>query len=121
MVGEQRKSRNRFALNEPAPNFHPVNRHQVNTTGQSPEARNTTTAPRHLLPPLYRLSPLWQPQDCTASLIARAYRIPKPDKKILDQNLLTTPTNQAEYITGSKAYNLTHRSRHHDQIRSPRT
>jgi hypothetical protein len=42
-------------------------------------------------------------------LIAPRYRNPKRYKYLLVQKVLTTPTAQAEYISGSNAYNLTHR------------
>jgi hypothetical protein len=91
-LGEQRKSRKRFAINSTRDQLSappaPTDRHPGTTT-------ETAKAGRHQTPPAaQRLHsfPSRQPQSRNASLIACDYRNPKRDKKILDQKGLTEAT-----------------------------
>lgn len=88
MVGEQRKSRNRFALNKTR--GHPstttsTGPHQL--PGQPSTTRKRHKADRQQVNPLQAF-PLWQPQNRRPSAIGKTNQPAKPDKKILDTKAL---------------------------------
>jgi len=74
MVREQRKSCKASPFNTPATNLHPVNQHPARPPAPPPKRPKAGSQHTRPLSRPFWAFPYEQPQNRTASLIARAYR-----------------------------------------------